>query len=245
MKSLDHSRAFSVALVGPDGSGKTTIARRLEQAFPHRLKYLYMGINSESSNVALPTTRIVQRLKRLVRTGSSHEKKNPIARASRGPLWSTLRTANVIAEETFRLSLSWIYKKQGWIVVYDRYFKFDFACDPGKLSMLPFSERMHRYWLSYFHPYPELTIFLEAPPQVLFRRKQEGGVEWLRERQRAILQEGQALRNFIRIDAGRPLDTVYDEVECYVIRFAQSFASGTTPPSPETNHASPSSEQSH
>ena len=33
-------RLFSVALVGPDGSGKTTISRRLRETLPLPIKYV-------------------------------------------------------------------------------------------------------------------------------------------------------------------------------------------------------------
>jgi hypothetical protein len=55
---------FTVALIGPDGAGKTTIGRRLEHALPRPVKYIYMGVNLDSSNVMLPTTRLVKAIKR-------------------------------------------------------------------------------------------------------------------------------------------------------------------------------------
>src|SRR5947209_13087878 len=137
---------FSVALIGPDGSGKTTIARRLEASFPGRFKYLYMGINAESSNVTLPTTRIAEWIKHLLDNGQAGKPRHQASQAtarSRGRVWSTLRMLNRFAEEIVRYALSWIYKKQRRIVIFDRFFKFDFACDPVELSRMPMSERLH------------------------------------------------------------------------------------------------------
>src|SRR5437667_23836 len=52
--------AFTVALIGPDGAGKTTIGRRLEKSLPLPVRYLYMGVNAEASNALLPTTRVLR-----------------------------------------------------------------------------------------------------------------------------------------------------------------------------------------
>ena len=57
---------FSVALIGPDGAGKTTIGRRIEHTLPLPVKYVYMGVNPDSSNYMLPTTRLKHALKRLM-----------------------------------------------------------------------------------------------------------------------------------------------------------------------------------
>ena len=45
--------AFTVALVGLDGAGKTTIARRLAASAPDRIRHIYMGDNIHSATHAL------------------------------------------------------------------------------------------------------------------------------------------------------------------------------------------------
>jgi thymidylate kinase len=58
------SRAgFTVALIGPDGAGKTTIARRLPGRLTRPCSYIYMGVAVESSSHLLPTTRVIEALK--------------------------------------------------------------------------------------------------------------------------------------------------------------------------------------
>jgi hypothetical protein len=54
----------TVALIGADGSGKSTIARRLVRESGLPLKYLYMGINLQWSDHLLPTTRLYFFLRR-------------------------------------------------------------------------------------------------------------------------------------------------------------------------------------
>jgi hypothetical protein len=52
-------RCRTVALIGPDGCGKTSVARLLLQTSRVSMKYLYMGLSIDSSNAALPTSRLV------------------------------------------------------------------------------------------------------------------------------------------------------------------------------------------
>ena len=52
---------FTVALIGPDGAGKSTIGRKLQQISPIPMKYVYMGVNLESSNLTY-SCRLLSRI---------------------------------------------------------------------------------------------------------------------------------------------------------------------------------------
>jgi ABC-type phosphate/phosphonate transport system ATPase subunit len=54
----------SVALIGPDGAGKTTLTRMLLSSGALPFRYIYMGVDIGASNVALPTSRMADRWKR-------------------------------------------------------------------------------------------------------------------------------------------------------------------------------------
>ena len=219
--------SFTVALIGPDGAGKSTIARRLETSFPLPVKVLYMGINTESSNVALPTTRLIERVRRARqrRSEAVQSATYPAAGASRKPggnLWAAVRLANQLAEEWYRQLLSWSYRRRGKIVVYDRHFKFDFECE--RSTQRRFSDRLHRWCLAKFYPRPDLVIYLDAPAEVLFARKGEANLQWLEERRQAFLSQGAATPGFVRVDATQPLEAVYAEVRERIMGFNEARA---------------------
>ena len=219
--------SFTVALIGPDGAGKSTIARRLETSLPLPVKVLYMGINAESSNVALPTTRLIERVRkaRQRRSEAVQLATHPAAGANRKPggkLWTTVRLANRLAEEWYRQFLSWSYRHRGQIVVYDRHFRFDFECDKNRQRR--FSDRLHRWCLAKFYPRPDLVIYLDAPAEVLFARKGEANLQWLEERRQAFLSQGATTPGFVRVDATQPLETVYAEVRERILGFNEARA---------------------
>ena len=117
----------SVALIGPDGSGKTTLCRMLEQSSLLPFKYVYMGINYSASNVSLPTTRLVNWLRNR-RTGKRRTRvkegtgptPNPGTRRPRGSARSMVRTFHLLAEEWYRALTAWRYERRGFVVLYDR-----------------------------------------------------------------------------------------------------------------------------
>ncbi|HYE25411.1 MAG TPA: hypothetical protein VEG32_09455 [Clostridia bacterium] len=214
-------RAFkscSVALVGADGAGKTTIARRLEKSLPFKTRYLYMGMSAESSNVLLPTTRLVQAVRRARPTRVSTTSSN--APRARGWVWAALRTANRIAEELYRQVLASWYRRRGNVVICDRHFLYDFATTPQQAATLDGFERLHRLWLRKAYPRPELVIFLDAPAAVLFGRKGEGTNDYLEDRRRAISSMSAEVERFVRIDTDRSLEAVYADVEQQILSFA-------------------------
>ena len=211
---------FSVALIGPDGAGKTTLTARLRESATIPVKCLYMGINTEASNHALLTSRLVAFFKRRKNKNfgvyrcvddSAPERENA-KRGLSGWLWAIGRLINRLLEEWYRQLLSWCYQIRGYAVVYDRHFLYDFTLDGIDGEKQSADKRIHRWLLERCYPRPHLTIYLDAPAEVLFARKGEKTLEELERRRQAFLQLRYRAKNFVRIDATRPFDVVYAEV---------------------------------
>ena len=211
----------TMAIIGADGAGKTTVAKTLAATAPMRVKYIYMGTNIESSNVALPTSRLMLRFKfwvytrRAEREGitdksyvSTHHEAHRSVRY--GPVMSVLRTANKLAEAMYRQLVSWTYQRRGYIVIYDRHFIFEAALGGTKGARV--GDRAYLWALTRFYPRPDLTVFLDAPPEVLLQRKGEDTLKILAQRRESYVEEGRKTAQFFVVDANRRLDDVVDEV---------------------------------
>ena len=224
---------FTVALVGADGAGKTTVGRHLSQMPELRIKYVYLGINPDASNVMLPTTRLWYALKRargqkLSMAGPrdpSQVKAPPkgLFRRAKAEAKSGLRLINQLAEEWYRQGIVWRYLRQGYIVLFDRHFFFDYyfydVADKTQDRLL--SSRLHGYILDRFYPRPDLVIFLDAPASVLLARKQEGTLETMEHRRQEYLSLREVVPRFVIVDVTQPQEQVVQEV----VRIIQSFRS--------------------
>ena len=222
---------FTVALAGPDGAGKSTITRRLEKVLPFPSKYVYMGVNLESSNLVLPTTRLLLEVKRALGgrpdiagpvdpNKSKHRPKSWTQRVFKG-LKSSLRLTNQIAEEWFRQLLVWQYQRRGFIVLFDRHFYYDYyfhdvAVDDLQRSLV---SRIHGHMLERFYPKPDFVIFLDAPAELLYARKREGSVDILDHRRREYLRLREIVKNSVLVDASQSEDDVLKEVACQIMTF--------------------------
>lgn len=221
----------TVALIGPDGAGKSTIAQRLENSFSLPVKCLYMGINMDSTNVSLPTSRFAEWVKNKRRrkahgaanSGSQSGERERRPRGS-GRLWAMLRLVNRLSEEWYRQILSWMYQLRGRIVIYDRHYQFDFEYSRKESDGSPrlFTDWFHRWCLAKAYPRPQLVIYLDAPPEVLFARKGEGTLESLESRRQSFLRQGNKNPNFVLVDATQPLDEVYTQVSNHILRYYES-----------------------
>ena len=219
----------TVALIGVDGAGKTTIANKLlETTFPRPLKYVYMGLNIESSNYKLPTSRLILYMKlraikkkaaKIGNTDPAYLTTHHVAhrKQKRGTLGTIFRNVNRFAEAWYRLTIAWFLQLRGYLVLYDRYLIFDIAPNVGKEAKQDPTERALFWMLTRFFPEPDLVIFLEAAPEILYERKQEVPVDYLARKIETISAQGKKMKNFVHVDAAQPLDKVYADV-CQHIR---------------------------
>ena len=227
-------RGVTVALIGADGAGKTTIGRRLEHELPMRATYLYMGVNAEASNRLLPTTRLVRAAKRATGTvpdagPPDAPRAEPAATAS-SPLRrslssgrAVLRLLNRLAEEWHRQIVAWRHVRRGEVVVFDRHFFADYySHDVAAGTHRSATRHLHGFILQHLYPRPDLVVFLDAPPETLFARKREGTIEALRRRRQNYLDVAPHCRNFVSVDAGQSLDAVTAEVAALINAFVRA-----------------------
>ena len=192
----------SVAIIGQDGAGKTTISQMVLEQLPYKMKYIYMGRNVESGNYSLPSSKLIHLYKiykykkkhrlldnSLAKKLSMHEIDKDRKVDTRGKIGAFLRLVNRLAEEFYRFLISMSYQIRGYLVLYDRHFIFDFM--PDKLDKNKqksrMSTRIHNWFLNNVYEKPGLVIFLNAPAEVLYERKGEASIEYIRAKNETFL----------------------------------------------------------
>jgi len=207
------ARGFTVALIGCDGAGKTTVARALERESGLPVRYLYMGVSAESSNRQLPSTRIAHAIKQRAGPGPGPRPRG--VRRARQAARSTLRLANRLAEEWYRQLITQTFLTRGSIVIFDRHFLADYHASDIAGTGRPLSRRIHGWMLMHAYPRPDLVVLLDAPPEVLFARKREGTLASLarrREDYRGLAGAAGIARSVAVVSATPPVDTVVADV---------------------------------
>ena len=226
----------AIAIIGPDGAGKTTITRRLAMGDAHRYRYVYMGLNINACSHVLPTTRWAERIKYGILHRTSKPARGRAQRALQaagfslphGNLWAVARFVNHLADEWYRQLASWYFQLRGFVVIYDRHFVFD-LWDGGMRGGQSLSNRIHDWLLKRFFPRPDLVILLDAPSEVLFARKREWSIEDLDRKRETFLRLAKQLRNFSIVDATQPAEIVYSKINRIIHDFlrARSILEGT------------------
>jgi thymidylate kinase len=229
---------FTVALIGLDGSGKTTISRRLETELGLPVASIYMGVNMYSSRVMLPHMRLIRFVRQRMRADDPNLRSDirrvkpqpkTAVRRTVASIRSGLRLAGWLAEESYRLFVARRHTRRGRVVVFDRHFFADFyaeqvAAPPA--SPRPFARRIHGFVLRHVYPRPDLAVYLDAPPEVVYARKPEGTLERLRQRREGYLAVLPAFPEHVVVDASLPADEVVKQVAAAIRSFHERRLEG-------------------
>ena len=193
-------RGIWVALLAPDGGGKSTLSRKLINQPLLRAKSIYMGINVDASTVGFPTTK---KLKQAVKSLEANKEKRKMLAVVKAAA-----SINKLLEHWYRLALGLLYSFNGRTVIFDR-FVYD-----GYINARPkrLKSRLRHLLLWGVCPDADLTVYLDAPGEVLFRRKGEHSPEVLETQRRKYHGLQGKIPNFHVIDATQAPEEVLREV---------------------------------
>jgi thymidylate kinase len=222
----------SVALIGVDGAGKSTVAKEVVRRLPMDAEYLYMGVNLEASPVMLPTTRLALAIKRR-RGGRTDMTVGHEPGARTGPLGTIrrlVRMANWLLEEAYRAALARRIQRRPATVVFDRHFFCDYyagAIAPrgGRRTL---DVRIHGYVLDRWYPRPDLVLFLDAPTEILIARK-AGTPAFVTQRRAEYLDLVRVLPAFQIVDVDRPAEEVAEDVTRRIVAFLNGETAAADP----------------
>jgi thymidylate kinase len=203
-----RQRGFSVALLAPDGAGKSTLAKELTRDAYLRARLIYMGTNLDASTVGLPTTRWLHEQLKSRRNGAA-KKKNPPRIILKGAAF-----VNRLVEQWYRAGVAIGHLLRGRLVVFDRYIYDSWLNKPPATVW----KRLRRKLFESLCPRPDLVILLDAPGQMLFERKGEHTPEWLEKQRRAYLALQDHVPQMRIVDATQQAEAVKREVTAMIWR---------------------------
>ena len=189
-------RIPSVALLAPDGAGKSTLAYGLRENFYFPVRLLYMGLYQ--SNTA--TNGKKRRGFGLARNIIKQWQRYIISRHYRA------RGKLVVFD---RYS-------------YDALLPSPFRFSPTGNRKL---RRLRRWLLAYSCPPPDLILFLDAPGELLYSRKGERNPDALEAQRQQYLQLQSILPQMVVVDASREAECVRQEATDLIWqKYAEQFA---------------------
>jgi thymidylate kinase len=211
-----------VTFLGVDGAGKSTVIPRVERdlspAFAHTKRYHKRSFRS-ALNWMRP--RQIGEYRPQARSAHSEESKfihDPHTRPPRRLAASLAKLAFWWVDYGLLGYATDIYPSlaRSTLVLFDRYYH-DLIVDAKR----------YRYggpmWavqlVSRLIPRPDLVILLDAPPEVLYARKQEFPFAEARRQREAYLDLVKGLSNGYVIDASKPLDQVVAEAEQVILEY--------------------------
>ncbi|MBN8455595.1 hypothetical protein [Accumulibacter sp.] len=187
-RRVTNPTGFIVAILGPDGSGKTTVIEHLEKEFAcafRGVRRFHLRPHFGRSSGGAPVS-------------------DPHAQEPRGRFASCLKIGMFVADYWS----GWLRqvmpsKIRSTLIVFDRYYH-DLLVDQRRYR-LPVRFALPR-WISPLIPQPDLWLVLDAPAESLVARKGEISLESARSLTTAYTALAHRLPNAVIIDSGTSVD---------------------------------------
>lgn len=185
-----RQRSLVVALLAPDGAGKSTLTHLLVERSGVPARALYLGRNPQAGGIGLPTSAWLAR------------QHSGIGRW----LARLLRFPNALLEQWYRYLVCASWRRAGYLVLLDRHPAYD---ERWHLPRSRLKSRLRRRLLSWGAPQPDLVLLLDAPGTVLYARKGEHDPVTLERQRQDYLALRALIPHLVTIDATQPLEQVY------------------------------------
>ena len=177
---------ITVALLGPDGAGKSSLAARLGDGAPMRTRRIYLGLY-----------------------GGSRRGQGPVhVLGRRVPYGTAIR---LLPAMWGGWSRGWVHARRGHLVLFDRH-PFDARLADASRG----KARVRRVVLGHLLPAPDATVVLDAPASLLVARKAEHPVEQIEQQRQRYLQLAARLPRATVVDVSGPLGGVATRVSAVV-----------------------------
>jgi len=192
-----------IAIIGPDGSGKSHVISAIRQQFA----FAYREVRCFHLRPKV--------LRKDVAAGAAVT--DPHGQPPRGLVASIAKVFFLIAD----YCIGYISKlapamRRSDLIIFDRYI-YDLLVDSkrvrygGPLWLLRFAARIV--------PQPDLVILLDAPPDVVWSRKQEVTFDEVVRQRSAYLQVAGNLRSTVVVDASQSLGDVIHDVDSAILEY--------------------------
>lgn len=207
MKIKKLSKGILIVLLGPDGSGKTTVINEI--VGPLAEKFVGRNIRIIHHRPAwLP--RISELLGKKCSTTPDDIDFTPHKAAPSGFIGSLLRLIYYTVDYTIGYFIKIYFKlRKGEIIIFDRYY-YDFIVDP-KRSRINLPEPVIYFFLKIV-PAPDYIFFLDNLPDIIFSRKQELSLEEIKRQLYKYRQLSLLLKNYTIIPPGEGINEILKRI---------------------------------
>jgi thymidylate kinase len=180
---------MTVALLGPDGAGKSALTAEIQRSFHFPVRSVYMGLWTSGG----------------ARTDSAGNRQVPgLGLARRG-----LEISGRLPRAWMRYLVAQYHRTLGRMVVFDRYV-YDALVAAHRSSGLP--KWLYMWVLGHACPAPDLVLVLDAPGEVMFARKGEESPEVLETQRQGLLALRGRVPHVQVVDATRDKATVRADI---------------------------------